>query len=319
MAAPRAWLMLAVTGDTHWGGNTGYEDIPAQFYSWDSKVSNAASVEPGDRVVLRDRDFLLGASVIEEIESTEGEKIWRRCPHCGSKKITHRTIASPPWRCGARACKEPFAAPSEGLEAVTLFRARHDAGWVDLHGVLTSAELRGLSLYAAGATHSIQPLDWNGFEGHLRERLPDFELETAPLHDRARHVVGGFGQPTPRAVRRGQSAFRKALFDRYGSVCAISGRAPDVALDAAHLYSYAELGEHHVDGGLLLRSDIHALLDSGLLAVNPVTLRVDVAPSIRVFDTYGRFHGQGLTISVDAAVGQWLTHHWNLYRGTAWS
>lgn len=50
---------------------------------------------------------------------------------------------------------------------------------------------------------------------------------------------------------------------------------------------------NHVANGLLLRADLHTLLDCGLIAVDPDDLRVVVAPSIRG-SSYRRLHGRAL-------------------------
>ena len=41
----------------------------------------------------------------------------------------------------------------------------------------------------------------------------------------------------------------------------------DSALEAAHIKPYSEKGPHRVDNGLLLRSDIHRLFDTGYVTV----------------------------------------------------
>lgn len=49
---------------------------------------------------------------------------------------------------------------------------------------------------------------------------------------------------------------------------------------------------HDVDEGLLLRSDIHRLLDAGLIAVDPTTMTVVVAPTIKKrYPAYGALEG----------------------------
>ena len=47
---------------------------------------------------------------------------------------------------------------------------------------------------------------------------------------------------------------------------------------------------NHVTNGLLLRADLHTLFDCDLLAVDPKTLTVIVAPSVRDSD-YGALQG----------------------------
>mgnify|MGYP005654525081 CR=1 FL=1 len=56
-------------------------------------------------------------------------------------------------------------------------------------------------------------------------------------------------------------------------MCALCGLNHQRGLDAAHLYSYADLGEHHFNGGLLLRKDLHSFFDLGLIAIEPVEVK----------------------------------------------
>ena len=66
-------------------------------------------------------------------------------------------------------------------------------------------------------------------------------------------------------VRRGQAGFRNQLLAIYGC-CAMSGCDLPEVLEAAHIVAYLGPGTNHVQNGLLLRSDLHALFDLGLLA-----------------------------------------------------
>ena len=63
------------------------------------------------------------------------------------------------------------------------------------------------------------------------------------------------------------------------------GPAPAEVLEACHLYSYAEIGRHDIEGGLLLRRDLHRLFDQGLLAVTPDGT-IDVGESLKPYDLY---------------------------------
>ena len=47
--------------------------------------------------------------------------------------------------------------------------------------------------------------------------------------------------------------------------CAISGEKTLPTLETAHIKPYAESGPHAISNGLLLRSDLHKLFDSGYL------------------------------------------------------
>lgn len=80
-----------------------------------------------------------------------------------------------------------------------------------------------------------------------------------------------------------QHAFRKMLFEKFGYVCVFTGPQPDGALEAGHLYQYADKGKHHEDVGLFSRRDVNRLFDLGLLALNPTTLQIDVDSLIVIF------------------------------------
>lgn len=64
-------------------------------------------------------------------------------------------------------------------------------------------------------------------------------------------------------------------------------------LEAAHIYPYRGPETNKVVNGLLLRSDLHTLLDCGLIAVDPETMQVLVAAALRDSE-YGTFAGRCL-------------------------
>ena len=76
-----------------------------------------------------------------------------------------------------------------------------------------------------------------------------------------------FGAPVLMRRRLGKGAFRLAVTDGYARRCAVSGEKTLPILDAAHIRSYAEGGEHEVSNGLLLRTDIHRLFDLGYVTL----------------------------------------------------
>lgn len=100
-------------------------------------------------------------------------------------------------------------------------------------------------------------------------------------------------------ARLGQGAFRVLVTEAYGRRCAITGEKTLPVLDAAHIKSYAELGPNQVANGILLRSDLHRLLDSGYITVTP-ELKVEVSNRLKAdFENgreYYRFHGADLTV-----------------------
>jgi putative restriction endonuclease len=86
---------------------------------------------------------------------------------------------------------------------------------------------------------------------------------------------------TARAMlREGQGAFRTRLLDAYGGRCAITGEHTEIVLDAAHIQPYLGPRSNHVQNGLLLTKEFHALFDAGYVTVTPEH-EVRVSPRLR--------------------------------------
>ncbi|MBD2778702.1 tetratricopeptide repeat protein [Iningainema tapete] len=97
------------------------------------------------------------------------------------------------------------------------------------------------------------------------------------------------------ARRQGQPQFRQSLLEAYNYRCAITGYDAQEALEAAHIIPYIETENNHPSNGLLLRADIHTLFDLNLIAINPETMRVHLAPSLRR-TSYGEMDGKSLQL-----------------------
>jgi putative restriction endonuclease len=78
-----------------------------------------------------------------------------------------------------------------------------------------------------------------------------------------------YGTPMLVRPRLGQGLFSLAVRDAYDGACAVTGEHSGPVLEAAHIIPYARGGEHRVDNGLLLRSDLHRLYDRGYVTVSP--------------------------------------------------
>ena len=89
-----------------------------------------------------------------------------------------------------------------------------------------------------------------------------------------------FGDPRLAPYRLGQRSFQAVVLDAYHRRCAISGTHIPPVLQAAHILPVAAGGEHRLDNGLLLRSDVHTLFDRGYLGVDP-RHRLLVSPRLR--------------------------------------
>ena len=101
---------------------------------------------------------------------------------------------------------------------------------------------------------------WEEIQTGLRFERPG----TAEL---AEHEM--YGAPTLMRPRLGQGSFRVMVTDTYERSCAISHERALPVLEAAHIQAVSEGGQHRVDNGLLLRSDIHKLYDAGYITVTP--------------------------------------------------
>lgn len=97
------------------------------------------------------------------------------------------------------------------------------------------------------------------------------------------------------ARRQGQPQFRQSLLEAYNYRCAITGCNAQEALEAAHIIPYSETENNHSSNGLLLRADIHTLFDLNLIAINPETMQVRVAPSLR-HTSYSEMDGKYLQL-----------------------
>lgn len=89
-----------------------------------------------------------------------------------------------------------------------------------------------------------------------------------------------FGDPRLAPYRLGQQAFKAVVMDAYHRRCAITSTHIPPVLQAAHVRPVTEGGEHRLDNGLLLRSDVHTMFDRGYLGVDP-RYRLVVSPRLR--------------------------------------
>ena len=124
----------------------------------------------------------------------------------------------------------------------------------------------------------------------VEARLPIPRLEFTQVGER-------FGTPIVVRPRLGQGSFRVVVTDAYRRRCAVTRERTLPVLQAAHIKPYSAGGEHDVRNGLLLRSDLHVLLDQGYITVTPA-LRLEVSRRIREEFENGReyyaLHGRDL-------------------------
>jgi len=99
-------------------------------------------------------------------------------------------------------------------------------------------------------------------------RLWQAVMDRTSLTSSASSQPDRYGPPTLVRPRLGQGAFRVLVTDAYDRRCAVSGERTLPILDAAHIRSYADGGEHEGSNGILLRTDIHKLFDLGYVTVD---------------------------------------------------
>lgn len=134
--------------------------------------------------------------------------------------------------------------------------------------------------------------------------------------------VPRFGDPRLVRPRLGQGTFRVAVTAAYEGACAVSTEHSLVVLDAAHIRPYGEGGDHAVPNGILLRSDIHRLFDSGYVTVTP-DYKFEVSNQLKEEWENGRayydLHGSGVHVPRDSADqpnrASLTWHNQNRFRG----
>lgn len=94
-----------------------------------------------------------------------------------------------------------------------------------------------------------------------------------------------------RVLRPKQSRLYAELERTYGGSCAISECPVPFALEVAHLISVANSGSDIPANAILLRSDLHVLLDTNQLGIDPRTRRVYLSNEARAWRDYAKLHG----------------------------
>ncbi len=131
-----------------------------------------------------------------------------------------------------------------------------------------------------------------------------------------------FGNPMLVLPRLGQGAFRLEVMEAYDRACAVTTEHSLPVLEAAHIRPYADDGPHDVRNGVLLRTDLHRLLDRGYLTITD-DCRLEVSRRLREDYENGKayyaMHGQRLHLPTKRACApaaehlQW--HHEHVFLG----
>lgn len=304
-----AWAFKVIAPEERsFQGNFGYHDDLENYYSYDNRVANSKQVAIGDFVVLLGVDFLIGTATLEQIIPNKGTKATQTCPNCGLVKVDLRAKKAPRWRC--KSCKHEFDKPVRKEIEVDEFRAIYRDSWAPIDLPLRSETLSKCYV-GKDVQNAIRRLDL----AKVRSALGSHKVVLASKQALS-EIPGGHVLRQTRS-RIGQDAFRKRQLERFGIRCAITGPHPAAALDAAHLYAYSTTSHHDLHGGLLLRKDLHALFDRGLLTIDSKSWTVELHQSIRSFPQLHGFHGTKLQLTaellpnpayVEAHRNKWIKH-----------
>ena len=136
----------------------------------------------------------------------------------------------------------------------------------------------------------------------IRERLDRARVKGVGPATIAAQRGARYGTPLLVSPRLGQGSFRVLVTDAYRYRCAMTGERTLPVLEAAHIRPYGKEGLHELANGLLLRSDLHKLFDSGYLSVDPKEKRIVVSDRIKAEFENGReyYKLQGEELSMPA-------------------
>jgi putative restriction endonuclease len=128
--------------------------------------------------------------------------------------------------------------------------------------------------------------DWSYLEGAFADLLIRARVQDRSPDGDITAFIDGPTRGEPRFIlpRVGQRSFKALTLDGYHRRCAITGAKITPVLEAAHIRPVAHDGQHRLDNGLLLRSDVHTLFDNGYLGID-TSHRLLVSKRIR--DDFG--------------------------------
>jgi putative restriction endonuclease len=131
----------------------------------------------------------------------------------------------------------------------------------------------------------------------VQERLTQLDYDPFAGVVSENGMEGRYGSEQVIQTRLGQGAFRIIVTEAYNRRCAISGERTLPVLDAAHIKPFSQQGPNLPSNGLLLRQDLHTLLDRGYITI---TNDFNIEVSKRIKEDYGNgrdyytYHGRKL-------------------------
>jgi hypothetical protein len=306
------WSCYSGTTDEA-GTRASYEDVLGRRYSYDQDVANHKRVKIGDVLLIRDDNVVYGFAVVQEVRTGRVVKETPRCPVCNLSRPHRRRTQLPTFRCRNG---HEFDTPKIERKEIDAYEAWYEANWVSLSATPPLSALSGLYLDRA-QQNAIRPLgrqgtlsflhDWADMDGIGALRALDDAAPPGPASPPSGGHVPAVGRQ-----RVGQQMFRQRMRERFGDACAVTGPQPPDVLDAAHLYVYAASALHHLDGGLLLRADIHRLFDMFRVTICPDDWTFRVAPDLLGFEWLAALDHTKLKVIAAARPNPlWLREHFD--------
>lgn len=225
----------------------------------------------------------------------------------------------------------------EMRQKISLYRRKQDNPREDFHiGCVVLSEVfffpRELWFEIQGWHQSIvrgKTYDLNSKEGQylfnnlqvaLKARNYDYlSRETKRVLDERER----YGKETVIRPRLGQAAFRVVVTDSYKRTCAVTAEHALPVLEAAHIKPFSLNGPHEVFNGILLRSDLHRLFDTGYITITP-EYRIEVSNRLKKdFEngkSYTQYHGKPLIVLPDRPEDRpdrelLIWHNENMFKG----
>jgi HNH endonuclease len=141
----------------------------------------------------------------------------------------------------------------------------------------------------------LSPSDWLELNVRAGSKSPEFSQQGAEEEVSRRERLGSISS------RPAQVDFSARLRDTYDGKCAVTGCTTREALEAAHIHvnERKDVGDgttfknddNNLENGILLRADIHALFDRGLIALSQDGTKIEV--SARLTDKTYKFLDNG--------------------------
>lgn len=281
---------VAIT-DTDWFVLSGLRPQDEVNFWQPSARGGFRSLEIGEPLLFKlhsPNDFIVGGGHFSHWTSLPASLVWEAF----GEKNGARSFLEMRSRIDRYRTPKPAAHEDPDVGCIVLLQPffLNRAGWIPV------PEWRQEIVRGKTVDLSVEPWRsvWDQLQPHLAIRIVEAIGERRVTAEHLR-----YGETYLVMPRLGQGAFRVLVTDAYRRRCAVTGERVLPVLHAAHIRPFADGGEHRIDNGLLLRSDLHILFDRGYFTVTR-DYRVKVSRRLRADfkngEEYFRWHGRAITL-----------------------